>query len=257
MTRVFGVVDRDDAVRVEGDRRQRFRWASITKLCTALAVLVATEERSLALDDAAGPPGATVRHLLAHAAGLDFDTDAVIAPPGTRRVYSNAGYEVLGDALTAATGIDFEVYLREAVLDPLGMSSTVLRGTPAAGLEGPLADLLRLAGELLSPTLLASATATVMRTVAFPDLAGVLPGFGRQDPNDWGLGPEIRGHKSPHWTGRRNSPATFGHFGAAGGFLWVDPDAGLACASLSDREFGPWAVDSWPRLADEILAGTR
>jgi CubicO group peptidase (beta-lactamase class C family) len=93
-----------------------------------------------------------------------------------------------------------------------------------------------------------------MRTVAFAGLAGVLPGFGRQDPNDWAVGPEIRGTKSPHWTGHDNSPRTFGHFGGAGGFLWVDPDAGIACASLSDREFGPWAAEAWPQLADRVLA---
>ena len=65
--------------------------------------------------------------------------------------------------------------------------------------------------------------------LAFPGLAGVLPGFGRFEPNDWGLGFELRDDKRPHWTGTGNSPRTFGHFGAAGTFLWVDPDAGLAC----------------------------
>jgi CubicO group peptidase (beta-lactamase class C family) len=89
--------------------------------------------------------------------------------------------------------------------------------------------------------------------VAFPGLVGVLPGFGRQDPNDWGLGPELRDHKSPHWTGSHNSPRTFGHFGQAGGFLWVDPEAGLACACLTDRPFGPWAAEAWPALADDVL----
>jgi CubicO group peptidase (beta-lactamase class C family) len=102
----------------------------------------------------------------------------------------------------------------------------------------------------VAPATLAEATA-----VAFPGLVGVLPGFGRQDPNDWGLGPELRGHKAPHWTGSRNSPRTFGHFGQAGGFLWVDPDAGLACGCLTDRPFGPWAAAAWPVLADEVLEG--
>jgi CubicO group peptidase (beta-lactamase class C family) len=77
-------------------------------------------------------------------------------------------------------------------------------------------------------------------------------------PNDWGLGFELRDRKSPHWTGTRNSPATFGHFGAAGTFLWVDPDAGLACAVLTDEPFGPWAVEAWPALGDAVLdAGRR
>jgi CubicO group peptidase (beta-lactamase class C family) len=90
--------------------------------------------------------------------------------------------------------------------------------------------------------------------VQFPGLVGVLPGFGRQEPNDWGLGFELRDAKSPHWTGSRNSPATFGHFGRSGTFLWVDPDAGLALACLTDLAFGDWASDAWPRLADDVLA---
>lgn len=239
---------------MEGDASATHRWASITKIVTAIAVLVANEERSLSLDDAAGPPGSTIRHLLAHASGFDFDTDAVLAPAGTRRVYSNTGYECLGDALASATGLDAGTYLREAVLDPLGMSRTRLDGTTAAGLVGPLEDLVRLAGELLRPTLLARESAALLSTVAFPGLDGVLPGFGRQVPNDWALGPEIRGSKSPHWTGTRNSARTFGHFGGAGGFVWIDPEVDAACCYLSDREFGPWAAEAWPPLSDAVLA---
>jgi CubicO group peptidase (beta-lactamase class C family) len=93
--------------------------------------------------------------------------------------------------------------------------------------------------------------------VAFPGLVGVLPGFGHQDPNDWGLGVEVRGRKSPHWTATTGSPRTFGHFGRAGGFVWVDPDAGLACCGLTDRPFGPWAAEAWPRLGDAVLAAHR
>src|SRR2546430_7562538 len=91
-------------------------------------------------------------------------------------------------------------------------------------------------------------------SVAFPGLSGVLPGFGRQEHNDWGLGFEIRDAKSPHWTGSRNSPRTFGHFGQSGSFLWVDPDAGLACVSLADENFGDWARQAWPKLSDDLIA---
>ena len=253
MRSALGVVSRSGVVRVAGDRHEPLRWASITKLCTAMAVLIAVEEGSVGLDAPAGPPGSTVRHLLAHASGLDFDTPTVLAPPGTRRVYSNTGYEVVADVLEESTGIGYETYLREAVFDPLGIRSTTLQGSPAAGLVGPLDDLLLLAAELLAPTLLARETYILMRTVAFPGLGGVLPGFGKQEPNDWALGPELRDAKSPHWTGTKNSSRTFGHFGGAGGFVWVDPVADLAVAVLSDREFGPWAAEAWPRLSDEIL----
>jgi hypothetical protein len=36
--------------------------------------------------------------------------------------------------------------------------------------------------------------------------------------------------------------------------LWVDPAARLACGVLSAAEFGPWALDAWPALADAVLA---
>lgn len=88
----------------------------------------------------------------------------------------------------------------------------------------------------------------------FPGLDGILPGYGSQRPNDWGLGFEIRSAKSPHWTGTGNSPRTFGHFGQSGTFLWVDPAAGLACVALTDRDFGDWAKPVWTELSDGILS---
>ncbi len=229
-------------------------WASVTKLATALATLRAVEDGRIGLDEPAGPPGATVRHLLAHASGLAFDAPIVQAAPGTRRIYSNAGYEMLADAVARAVGAPFEQWLRDAVLDPLGMTRTRLAGSPASGLVGPLADLVGLAGELQRPWLLRPESAAAMRAVAFPGLAGLLPGLGHQARNDWGLGPEIRDAKAPHWTGTANDASTFGHFGAAGGFVWVDPVAGVACACLTATPFGPWARAAWPALADAVLA---
>jgi CubicO group peptidase (beta-lactamase class C family) len=247
-----GVAGADGVRETAGPVDRSLTWASVTKLVTALAVLVAVEEGTVALDAPAGPEGSTVRHLLAHASGLGPD-GAVLAPPATRRIYSNAGYEVLGDVVASAAGMPFATYLSEAVLEPLGLRGTQPGGSPAAGATGPVVDLLALGRELLAPTLVTPATLAEATAVAFPGLAGVLPGFGRQDPNDWGLGPERRGTKAPHWTGSRNSPGTFGHFGQAGGFLWIDPEAGLACACLTDRPFGPWAAGVWPALADAVL----
>jgi len=239
-----------------GDLDRPFAWASVTKLCTTLAVLVAVEEGTVALDDPAGPPGATVAHLLAHASGLAPSGGSVLAPPARRRIYSNAGFEVLGEVVATRSGMPFVTYLREAVLDPLGMGGTSMPvdGSAGSGLAGPLRDLLAVGAELLEPTLVDPATLGAATKVAFGGLAGVLPGFGRQDPCDWGLGFELRDAKHPHWTGAANSPATFGHFGQAGGFLWVDPVAGVGCAGLSDRDFGPWAAEAWPALADGVLA---
>ncbi|MDQ6799146.1 MAG: beta-lactamase family protein [Actinomycetota bacterium] len=240
-----------------GEADRPGRWASVTKLVTALATLVAIEEGTLDVDDLAGPEGSTVRHLLAHTSGLAFDEARALAEPGRMRIYSNRGYEVLAETLADRAGIPFDRYVNEAVLQPLDMDRTRLEGSAAAGLVGPLDDLLRFAAELLHPTLVSVDTLRSATTVAFPGLAGVLPGIGRFDPLDWGLGFELRDAKSPHWTGSLNSPATFGHFGASGSFLWVDPRAGVACAALSGRDFGPWALEAWPAFADHVLRGDR
>jgi CubicO group peptidase (beta-lactamase class C family) len=228
-------------------------WASLTKVLTALTVLDATFEGIIELDDAVGPPGSTLRHLLAHTSGLSLDEDQVIARPGTRRIYSNRGIDLAAEHLASHTGRPFADEMSERVLDLLGMDSTELTGAPAHGARGPIADLAALADGLLTPTLLLPKVVALASTVAFPGVSGVLPGFGRQQNNDWGLGCEIRDHKNPHWTAPGNSPNTYGHFGQAGGFLWVDPDVGLACASVSDRPFGPWAADRWPRLSAAVL----
>lgn len=226
--------------------------ASVTKLLTAMAVLVAVEEETLALDDPAGPEGSTVAHLLAHASGLGPDGGR-LAKVGAKRIYSNAGFEMLGELLEERSKMPFETYVTEGVLQPLGMTGTRM-GHPAYGAVAPAVDLLLLGRELLTPRVLSEATLARATAVAFPGLDGVVPGFGRQDPNDWGLGFELRDGKDPHWTGSRNSPRTFGHFGKSGTFLWVDPDAELACACVTDREFEAWAAAAWPALSDQVLA---
>ncbi|WP_309079873.1 serine hydrolase domain-containing protein [Zhihengliuella sp.] len=247
------VVGPDGVIARAGETGRAFRLASVTKPLAAYAVLIAVEEGALELEQPAGPEGATVRDLLAHTAGYDFADRTVRAAPRTRRIYSNTGFEVLGETLEAATGMAFADYLREAVLEPLGMGATRLEGSPAAGGISTAEDLARFAAELLQPRLLAEQTHREATTAQFPGLAGVLPGYGRQTDNAWGLGLEIKAEKDPHWTGTRNSGRTFGHFGQSGTFLWADPAAGAACVALADRDFGPWAIDVWPGYSDGVL----
>jgi len=247
------VVGPRGVIATHGDAGHDYRWASVTKLATALAVLVAVEGGLIDLDESAGPPGSTVRHLLAHASGLPFEGSEPIADPGRRRIYSNPGFDILGSLVGDRTGTAFDVALGVSVLGPLGMHGTRLLERPSQGLHGPLDDLGSLACELMRPSLVPAGLFAVATTVAFPGLVGVLPGVGRFDPLDWGLGFELRDGKTPHWTGTRNSPATFGHFGGAGTFLWVDPAVGLALAVLTDREFGPWSLEAWPALSDAVL----
>jgi CubicO group peptidase (beta-lactamase class C family) len=250
----IGLLDRRGRVLGRaGDTGRVSRVASVGKLVVGVTMLVAVEEGTVRLDDPAGPPGATLRHLLAHAGGYAFDTSEVQAEPGSRRIYSNTGIEVAADHLAVAAGMPYEHYQREAVLDPLGMTSTFLDGSPAHGLHSCVDDLLALADQLLRPTLIDRSTLDAATVVHFPDLRGVLPGFGLHDPNPWGLTFEIRGHKHPHWTAPGSDPRTFGHFGGAGTYLWVDPGAGLAAAAISGTDFGPWAADAWPVTNQALL----
>lgn len=249
-----GVTDAHDTVADGGDIDHVHPWASVTKLVTTYGLLRLVELGDVDLDEAAGPAGSTVRHLLAHASGLNLEGSAAIAPPGRRRIYSNGGFKVLGELIVERSGKTLVEYLTAAVFQPLGMAASTIAGDAAAGGCGSVRDLLAFARELLAPTLVDSETLSEARSVAFPDLDGVLPGFGRCNPNDWGLGFEIRDDKDPHWTGRDNSPSTFGHFGRQGSFVWVDPAFGLACIALTGVEFGAWAAQAWPAFSDAIVA---
>ncbi|CAJ1496649.1 serine hydrolase domain-containing protein [[Mycobacterium] kokjensenii] len=253
------VVGPHGVLATHGDIARPFRLASVTKPLVARAVHVAVEEGAVELDTPAGPPGATVRHLLAHASGFAAGSDRIQAPPGTRRVYSNHGFEVLARSLEQESGIEFGDYLAQAVFEPLGMSASRLDGGAAGagfGATSTVADLAAFAGDLLIPVTVSPQLHAEAISVQFPGLDGVLPGYGPQRPNDWGLGFEIRDGKSPHWTGATNSPRTFGHFGQSGTLIWVDPVIERALVVLTDRDFGDWAKTCWPVLADAVVAAT-
>jgi CubicO group peptidase (beta-lactamase class C family) len=252
------VVGRSGVLASCGPTEQAFPLASVTKPLAALAILVAVEEEAVRLDDPADEtliPGATLRHLLAHASGLAPEQPMRLFPPATRRVYSNVGIELAAALVERATDMPFAQYLAEAVVGPLDLHATTLPGSPARDGRSSVADLARVAYELISPTgLLSTDTIAEASRVQYPGLRGVLPGFGGQNPNDWGLGFEIRDHKSPHWTGAANSSATYGHFGQSGSMLWIDPEARLGLVAVTDRDFGDWARTAWPKLADAVVA---
>ena len=100
-----------------GDVDRPFRLASLSKMMTAWAVLVAVEDASIALDAPVGQPGCTLRHLLAHAGGYPFEGAEPVSPPERRRIYSNTGIELAAGATEAAGGITFGDYLAEAVFE--------------------------------------------------------------------------------------------------------------------------------------------
>ena len=249
----MGVSDAERTLCVQGEPGRVWDLASVSKPLAALGVLIAVDRGLLDLAEPAGREGATVRHLLAHTAGYAFDGREPVSAVGARRIYSNTGFEVLAAHLEDATGYEFEDWMEQTVVQGLALRDLEATGSPAAGYRGSIRDLLAVGRELLAPTLISTELWREATSVQFPGLDGILPGYGRQQPNDWGLGFEIRDGKSPHWTGERSSPRTVGHFGQSGSFLWVDPDAGLTAAFLGAEPFGATHVRIWPGLTDAIL----
>lgn len=240
-----------------GDPHRIQRLASISKPMAAWAILVAVEEGVVRLDQPVGQPGCTLRHLLAHAGGYPFDGPDPIAAPERTRIYSNTGFSLAAQAVEHATGMAFADYLHEAVFAPLGMASTVLRGSAAHGVRSHLDDTCRFVAEVMRPSLVHLDTAAEAERTHYPALAGIVPGVGRYERCPWGLGFEVRDEKQPHWTGTSNSPRTFGHFGGSGTMFWVDPDRDLALVALADRDFDEWsaaALEAWPVLSDAVIA---
>ncbi|NNN19165.1 MAG: beta-lactamase family protein [Acidimicrobiaceae bacterium] len=261
---------RSGSVDIVGDQGLLFRWASVSKLASSLGLLSAVTEGVFGLDEKL-TNGSIVSDVLAHASGLATDIDLsrdifnqkLVVPARTKRIYSNIGFELLATEFEIISKIQFKDYLADVLFRVAGMETASVSGDfwphagrsgAAAGILGSLNDLIGLATALYSGTpYLDNDLLSRAKTPYLPDLPGILPGFGDMPRNPWGLGLEIRGDKFPHWTSRSNSPATYGHFGASGTFLWIDPSVQLAVGVLTDRDFGPWAQQCWPVLSDFVI----
>ncbi|WP_297008468.1 serine hydrolase [uncultured Corynebacterium sp.] len=263
--------DGSTSVATTGGRHRVFALASVSKLVTAYAVLIAVSEGCFTLDDTVGgvaaaggrpvdgPQDATVRDLLAHASGVGFRDRTREKDAHVRRIYSSAGFEILADLVTVSVsevGLDFAGYVDAAVRSPLGIPSAelVIGGSAGHGFRGSVGALTRLAVEFLSPTLLPEDLWDEALRPQFPDLDGVVPGYGRQRPCPWGLGVELHGHKSPHWLPPEMPGDVAGHFGQSGTFLWFHRATGTAAVVLTDRAFGDWARRRWDGFNSDLWA---
>lgn len=251
-----------------GDTSAVYTLASVSKLITAAAVLLAWEEGAFALDEpvpaqllptyeqvyGAAP---TYRELLAHASGMRFQGWVADKPPRTRRIYSSAGYEVLAAALEHVTGITFADYVQEGLCEPLGIR-VVVKGSAGHGFRASADALIPLAMEFLRPRVLSEQTMREAVRVHYPGLAGIVPGYGHFSPCDWGLGFSLAGDKHQqheghaHWLGRAMPADTAGHFGQSGVFLWIHRATGCAAVVLTDRVFGSWAQQRWDTYNDAL-----
>ena len=252
-TALVGVTGPNETLAVQGDQRAVLPLASVTKPLTAWGVFVAIERALIDLDEAAEPGGATVLELLDHTSGLPMEGTEPRRPAGERRIYSNAGFDALAAHVADAVGMDFADWMLREVVLPLGMADTDVTGRPSAGAHASIHDLLIFGREVLRPTLITAALRDLALTVSHPGLRGIVPGYGAFADNQWGLGFELKGAKSPHWLSDAFPPETAGHFGAQGSFLFVDRSRDRAAAFLSGVPFGDDHKRIWPALTDEIV----
>ena len=225
-----------------GDLDEVRPWASVSKMTVAMAFGVEVDWELHSYDEQVGPHGATFAHLLSHSSGLGLEESDPVVPIATKRVYSNYGYDRAVEAIVGEN--DAAEWLSYRVFEPLGLSATSLVGRPAAGVSGSTEDLATLAIAWLRCDGIARPTRDRLIRPYLPDLAGIVPGFGRFTPCPWGIGPEVRGEKR-HWMG--DWPATsFGHFGLSGSMMLLNADEGIALVATSSEPFGAWASNCGP-----------
>lgn len=240
-----------------GDLTAEFAFASVTKLLASRAFLIAVEQGHIGLDDslAVGEPAreTTLRQLLAHVSGVSFASAQRTAEPGAKRVYTNYAIDVAAQWLENRMHVPFVDWLDEQVVGALQLQDSYVDGSPAHAGRGSVRDLVRFGQELLVPQLVSERLALEARTVQWPGLRGVTPGFGHYADNQWGLAMEIRAGKENTWFPSLSEGATFGHFGRAGSFLWVAPESGFGAAFLGAEPTGDWHKAHWQQLNDWLI----
>lgn len=258
-TALVGVTGPEQTIAVQGDPHTSLALASVSKPLSAWGALIAVERGLIDLDEPAGPEGSTVLNLLDHTSGLPFEGEQIQGAPGSRRIYSNAGFDALGAYVADAVGMEFSEWMTREVTAPLGMRDIDVNGRPSSGFRASISDLLIFGREVLRPKLIPALLRDLALTVSRSGLRGVVPGYGSFDDNQWGLGFELKGAKNPHWMSDTLPPETAGHFGGQGSFLFVDRSRDLAAAFLSGVPFGDEHKRIWPPLTEEIVAryGTR
>jgi CubicO group peptidase (beta-lactamase class C family) len=286
-----------------------FFLASVTKPIFATAFMQLVEGGLVGLRDpiskvlpefAGGPwkDVVTAWHLLTHTSGVpDIGPDEIRktrpsaaqmtrqtlwAPlrfePGTRWEYCSSSFYLLGEIIARVTGVPYVRYLRENVLDPLGMQATfdprrtgrpiaivhgvgaenrVIRflllrymagaAVPGGGLFGTLDDLLRFGAATLAPWGSGEGKAVPLKpeTIAQmheDQLHGRVNGMteGEERPMHFGLG----WGKPTLMREVPGSPRVVSHGGATGTRLWIDPEAGLVLVFFTNT----WNPDRGPEI---------
>ena len=266
-----------------------FDMASLTKVvATTTAMLQLVENGKASLDDpvvkywpefkANGKAQITIQHLLTHYSGLRPDLDLkpswsgyetalkkieeekLISPPGTRFVYSDINFEILGELIQRLSGQSLEAYCGEHVFKPLGMKDTCFKPSfvlfdriaptrmdgigevhdPTAyrmggvaghaGLFSTADDLSIFAQMLLdggrgkNGQILNQAMVEKMTIPQSPPGKIPLRGLG------WDIGPPFASNRDSLF-----SAGSYGHKGFTGTMIWVDPVSRTYVILLSNR----------------------
>jgi CubicO group peptidase (beta-lactamase class C family) len=267
--------------------------ASLTKVvATTTMAMILVDEGRLDLDQKVqevlpgfrgpGKDVVTVRHLLTHSSGLDataplyleiqgraayierIEAMDLVYPAGSKSVYSDLGVILLGEILERAAGQPLEDFVRERVLDPLGMRDTMFRPPPSlagriaptefdpwrgrmvqgevhdenafamggvaphAGLFGTAGDLARLAQMLLNGGVWDGRRIVSRETVELFTRRAGIPG------SDRALGWDTRSAEGSS-AGTLLSSRSFGHTGFTGTSIWIDPERNLFVILLTNR----------------------
>ena len=255
-----------------------FDLASLTKcIATTTAVMQLFQQGRVRLNDPVaaylpefaqnGKSEITIRELMTHFSGLPPDLDLKtpwkseatafnmamqvrpIDPPGTRFLYSDINFEVLGFLVEKLSGMPLNEYAATHIFAPLGMRETtylppadwipriaptqygengkMLRGVvhdPTARRMGGVAghaglfstadDMAKFAQNLLSgnPLVLTRAAIEKMSTPEQPATAASLRGLG------WDIDSPFASNR-----GELLPVGSFGHSGFTGTSLWIDP----------------------------------
>lgn len=251
--RSYVAFDAENVMLEVGDVEKIYQYKSVTKPIAAWGILVAIAKGKFDLDTPAGPSGSTFRHLLAHASGLPPEEGDPLAMPGRRRIYSNYGFDVMGQEAEKYLDVSIQDWIEREVLDPLGMESVRIVGSIAHAGTGCARCLVPFGREILKPTLIPRDLAEKAFQSQFAGIPGVTPGYGRQQNNPWGLGFSIRNPLEPHWTGHGFSNHVVGHFGMSGSFFYMDLSKGKGGAFLGVQHFNKDHIQHWPALTDAMI----
>lgn len=211
--------------------------------------------------------------------------------PKTRVAYSNVGYMLLGIIVERITHQPFASALKTIVLDPLGIEGYFgvepprrpariedvkkftgtpfesyntlywrMRASPDGGLLTTAAGALQLIRvflererKFLHPETVTAATRNQVENLG----GGMIEGL-EWPYCPWGLGPELRDAKTPHWTPTAASPTSFGHIGASGCIVWADPIADISWAILGTKTTSnAWNQQGFSAIGNAILALTQ